>query len=210
MDEREEVKLNKEGYKNVAGIDEAGRGPLAGPVVAACALITNWNIDEKILLAVKDSKKLSEKKREYIFEAIQEIPSIVFDVGIINEKEIDEINIFNATKMAMVEAAKKLSHKHQLDILLIDGNATIDYDIKQKAIVKADEKIFSCSLASIVAKVTRDRIMYEYAKQYPQYQFEKHKGYGTKIHIEAIKKYGPCEIHRKTFAPVSYYFETIK
>ncbi|MCK9578237.1 ribonuclease HII [bacterium] len=210
QEEKEEIKLNKVGYKNVAGIDEAGRGPLAGPVVASCVLITNWNINEEILFSVKDSKKLSEKKREYIFDTIQDIPSIAFSVAIIDEKKIDEINIFNATKLAMVEAAKNLSSKHPLDMLLIDGNATIDYHVEQKAIVKADEKIFSCSLASIIAKVTRDRMMYEYAKKYPQYQFEKHKGYGTKNHMDAIKKYGPCEIHRKTFNPVSYYFQTIR
>jgi len=207
MTNREEIKLNKSGYKYVAGIDEAGRGPLAGPVVAACALVINWNIDKEILNSVKDSKKLSEKKREYIFESVKDLPSIKWGIGIINEKKIDEINILNATKLAMAEAARDLTSKHPIDMLIIDGNALIDFPLEQRAIVKADDKIFSCSLASIIAKVTRDRIMHEYGRQYPQYQFEKHKGYGTKIHMQAIKQHGPCEIHRKTFAPISYYYQ---
>ncbi|MFA6252520.1 MAG: ribonuclease HII [Candidatus Paceibacterota bacterium] len=206
MTNHEELKLNKAGYNHVAGIDEAGRGPLAGPVVAACALITDWDIDKVILNSVKDSKKLSEKKREYIFEYIKDLPSIKWGIGIVNEKKIDEINILNATKLAMAESARDLASKHPIDILIIDGNSLIDFPLEQRAIIKADDKIFSCSLASIIAKVTRDRIMYAYASEYPQYQFEKHKGYGTKIHINAIKQYGPCEIHRKTFNPISYYF----
>jgi len=207
MINREEIKLNKKGYNYVAGIDEAGRGPLAGPVVASAVLVADWNINKSLFLEVKDSKKLSEKKREYLFEIITAIPQIKWGIGIIDEKKIDEVNIFQATKLAMAEAAKDLTTKHPLDILIIDGNATIDFPLEQKAIIKADDKIFSCSLASIIAKVTRDRMMYEYAKKYPQYQFERHKGYGTKIHIEAIKKFGPCEIHRKTFNPVSYYYQ---
>jgi ribonuclease HII len=207
MHEREEIKLNKKGYNFVAGIDEAGRGPLAGPVVASAVLVADWDINKSLFLEVKDSKKLSEKKRGYLFEIITAIPQIKWGIGIIDEKKIDEVNIFQATKLAMAEAARDLTTKHPLDILIIDGNATIDFPLEQKAIIKADDKIFSCSLASIIAKVTRDRMMYEYAKKYPQYQFEKHKGYGTKIHIEAIKKFGPCEIHRKTFNPVSYYYQ---
>lgn len=207
MHEREEIKLNKKGYSFVAGIDEAGRGPLAGPVVASAVLVADWDINKSLFLEVKDSKKLSEKKREYLFEIITAIPQIKWGIGIIDEKKIDEVNIFQATKLAMAEAARDLTTKHPLDILIIDGNTTIDFPLEQKAIIKADDKIFSCSLASIIAKVTRDRMMYEYAKKYPQYQFERHKGYGTKIHIEAIKKFGPCEIHRKTFNPVSYYYQ---
>ncbi|MFA6348323.1 MAG: ribonuclease HII [Candidatus Paceibacterota bacterium] len=207
MPEREEEKLNKKGYKFVAGIDEAGRGPLAGPVVASVVLITDWNLPEELLLGIKDSKKLSEKKREYLFEIITITKQIKWGIGIVDEKEIDKINIFQATKQAMIKAVIDLKLRQHPDFLIIDGNSTIDLDIRQKAIIKADDKVFSCSTASIIAKVTRDRMMYEYAKIYPQYQFEKHKGYGTKIHIDAIKKFGPCEIHRKTFSPISYYYQ---
>ncbi|MFA5080418.1 MAG: ribonuclease HII [Candidatus Paceibacterota bacterium] len=206
MLEREEIKLNKKGYKSVAGIDEAGRGPLAGPVVASAVLITNWNFNKELLSGIKDSKKLSEKKREYLFEIIIATKQIKWGIGIIDEKKIDEVNIFQATKLAMAKAVENLSSKQRPDFLIIDGNSTINFKVEQKAIVKADDKIFSCSTASIIAKVTRDRMMYEYAKKYPEYQFEKHKGYGTKIHMEAIKKFGPCDIHRKTFNPISYYF----
>ncbi|MDD5639785.1 MAG: ribonuclease HII [Candidatus Pacebacteria bacterium] len=209
MTNYEEIKLNKKGYKAVAGIDEAGRGPLAGPVVASAVLITDWNFNKELLLNIKDSKKLSEKKREYLFEIILATEQIKWGIGIINEKKIDEVNIFQATKLAMIEAIENLKIKKCPDFLIIDGNSTINFKTKQKAIVKADDKVFSCSTASIIAKVTRDRIMCEYAKKYPEYQFEKHKGYGTKIHIEAIKKFGPCNIHRKTFKPISYYFQEL-
>jgi ribonuclease HII len=200
MEERMEKLLNVKGYRNVAGIDEAGRGPLAGPVVACAVIIKNWDIDIELLKNVKDSKKISEKKREFLYEKIIKSSHIEWGIGIVDEKMIDQINIFQATKLAMIDAVKNLSSK--ADFLIIDGNATIDYPITQKAVIKADDKIFSCSTASIIAKVSRDRMMYEYAKIYPQYGFEKHKGYGTKAHIDAIQNFGPCPIHRRTFNPI--------
>jgi len=203
--EKIEKLLNQKGFKSVAGIDEAGRGPLSGPVVASAVSIIDWNMDEEILIGVKDSKKLSEKKRDYLYGMIVESPYIKWGLGIIDEKLIDKVNIFEATKLAMIEAVNDLSKKIVPDFLIIDGNATIDYDVRQKAVIKGDDKIFSCSLASIIAKVSRDKMMYEYAKMYPQYGFEKHKGYGTKTHIDAIRNFGPCPIHRRTFNPVSLF-----
>ena len=197
--------LNEKGFKSVAGIDEAGRGPLAGPVVACAALILDWKEQNEVIRKIKDSKKLSEKRRIEIVEKLHNYNFAKWGIGIVNEKVIDEINIFQATKLAMVEAVKDLSNSITPDFLIIDGNTTIDYEVRQKAVVGADNKITSCSLASIIAKVTRDNMMYEYAKQYPRYGFEKHKGYGTKIHIEAIQQFGPCPIHRRTFNPVSLF-----
>ncbi|MDD4410017.1 MAG: ribonuclease HII [Candidatus Pacebacteria bacterium] len=203
--EKIEKLLNQKGFRNVAGIDEAGRGPLAGPVVASAVIITDWDMDKEILTGAKDSKKLSEKKRDYLFGMIMESSCIEWGLGIVDEKMIDKINIFEATKSAMIEAVDDLSKKIVPDFLIIDGNATINYDVRQKAVIKGDDKIFSCSIASIIAKVSRDRMMYEYAKTYPQYGFEKHKGYGTKFHIDAIRNFGPCPIHRRTFNPVSLF-----
>jgi ribonuclease HII len=197
--------LNGKGYANVAGIDEAGRGPLAGPVVASAVIVTDWDMDISILEGVKDSKKISEKKRKILFEKIRECPQIRWGVGIVNEKIIDKINIFEATKLAMQSAVKDLSRSLQPDFLVIDGNTLIDYPIAQKAVIKADNSVFSCSAASIIAKVSRDELMLKYAEIYPNYGFEKHKGYGTKFHIDAIQQFGPCEIHRKTFNPVSLF-----
>ena len=204
-EERVEQFLNAKGFKFVAGVDEAGRGPLAGPVVACAATVLDWNMDEEVLKWVKDSKKLSEKRRDFLYEKVKDCQEIRWGIGIVDEKKIDEINIFQAAKMAMVEAVNDLSKKVIPDFLIIDGNTTINYKVRQKAVIKGDSKIFSCSLASIIAKVTRDKIMYDYAKQYPHYGFEKHKGYGTKAHIDAIQAFGPCPIHRRTFNPVSLF-----
>lgn len=203
--ERVEKLLNAKGFKNVAGIDEAGRGPLAGPVVASAVIVTDWVMDIDIINDTKDSKKISEKKRKIIFDKIMLSPHIKWGIGIVDEKIIDKINIFEATKLAMQEAVKDLEKTMKPDFLIIDGNATIDYPITQKAVIKGDDKIFSCSLASIIAKVSRDALMYKYAETYPEYGFEKHKGYGTKIHIDAIQKFGPCSIHRRTFNPVTLF-----
>ncbi|MDD5569276.1 MAG: ribonuclease HII [Candidatus Pacebacteria bacterium] len=196
-----EKALWKRGYKIVVGIDEAGRGPLAGPVVAGAFALLPKNINKSLFSLIKDSKQLSEKKREEAFAAILKEKNLIFGVGKVSEKIIDSINIFEATKMAMKRAVASLIKKTGLrpDILIIDGKHGINLPIEQKTIVKADTKIFSCSAASIIAKVTRDRLMEKLDKKYIRYGFGTHKGYGTKAHFAAIKKYGCCEIHRKSF-----------
>jgi ribonuclease HII len=148
---------------------------------------------------IRDSKKLSEKQREHFYKILTNHPQVKWGVGIASEKVIDKINILQATKLAMKKAVKKLSP----DFLLIDGNFGLDVDIKQKSIIKGDQKVFSISVASIIAKVTRDRIMQKYHKKYLNYGFNKHKGYPTKAHFSNLKKFGPCKIHRKSFYPVS-------
>jgi len=193
----EEKKLRKSGFRTVAGLDEAGRGPLAGPVVAAAAVIKikKFNVGH-----IKDSKKLSAKKREEFFKILTKHPDLEWGRGIVSEKVIDKINILEATKLAMKKAVKGLKKKP--DFLILDGNFRINLPLSQKSIIKADEKVFSCAAASIIAKVTRDRIMDRYHKKYPLYKFNKHKGYPTKLHFKLLKKYGPCKIHRKSFGPV--------
>jgi ribonuclease HII len=191
-----EIKAYDKGYKIVAGLDEAGRGPLAGPVVAATVVFSK-DIE---LQDLDDSKKLSAKRREKLFPKIQEMP---YGVAVVGQEIIDEINILQATRLAMKQAVEKLMMNP--DILLIDGNQKIDSPIEQWTIVKGDAKSYSIAAASILAKVTRDRIMEEYHNQYPQYEFIRHKGYGTKRHRELIVEHGPCPIHRKTFRGVSEY-----
>lgn len=178
--------------KLICGVDEAGRGPLAGPVCAA-AVIMPYGI---IIDGVNNSKKLTEKKRELLFDTIKE-KSLCYGIAFSDEKEIDEVNILNATFLAMKRAVKSL--KIQPDLILVDGNRLPDFDIPAKTIVKGDSLSHSIACASILAKVTRDRLMKELSKKYPEYGFEKHKGYGTKAHYEAIKANGICEIHRRTF-----------
>ncbi len=175
-----------------AGIDEAGRGPLAGPVVAA-AVILPKHIN---LEGINDSKKLSPKKRADLYELIKE-KSLSYGIGIIEPEEIDRINILKATLKAMETAVSNLDVSP--DVLLIDGINTINLNLPQKTITKGDSKCLSIACASIVAKVTRDKIMVEYDKIYTKYNFRRHKGYATKEHLELIKKHGICEIHRKTF-----------
>lgn len=197
-----EESLMKKGYRFIAGIDEAGRGPLAGPVVAAAVIFGNdcGIVRELIASGVRDSKRIGEKKREELYDLIA-AKAISWAVEIASEEVIDDINILNATKLAMKSAAEKL--EVQPDFLLIDGNSTLeDFPVNQIAIPKADQYIFSVSAASIIAKVTRDRIMVKLSEEYPDYGFDKHKGYGTRSHIEALKKNGPCNIHRKSFEPV--------
>lgn len=179
-------------YGTVCGIDEAGRGPLCGPVVAAAVILP----DEYNILYINDSKKLSETKREEVYKEIDKY-AIAYGVGIVSPERIDEINILQATYEAMRTAIHKLSVTP--DILLNDAVTIPVVDIKQVPIIKGDAKSQSIAAASIVAKVTRDHLMEEYDKLYPEYGFAKHKGYGTAAHIKAIKEYGPCPIHRRTF-----------
>lgn len=195
---REEKKLWKKGFKRVACLDEAGRGPLAGPVTAAAVyIIANCKLQ---ITNLRDSKKLTPERREELFKILTKNPAIEWGIGKVSEKVIDKINILESTKLAMVRAVKKL--KRRPDFLILDGNFKIDVEIPQKSIIKGDEKVFSCASASIIAKVTRDKIMQGYHKKYPQYGFLKHKGYPTKYHFKMLRKYGPCKIHRKSFSPV--------
>lgn len=187
-----ENKAYSEGFKLIAGVDEAGRGPLAGPVVAA-AVILPQNI---FIENLNDSKQLTAKLRDKLFDVIKE-KALAYGIGIVNEKSIDEINILNATIKAMKEAIYQL--KPQPDFLLTDAQKLEEIDIPQEAIVKGDTLSVSIAAASIIAKVTRDRLIDDMDSKYPQYGFSRHKGYGTKEHIEAIKKYGICPIHRVSF-----------
>ncbi len=187
-----EDKYMSEGYKLIAGVDEAGRGPLAGPVYAAAVVLPR----NAVLEGINDSKKLSPKKREELFDKITKM-ALAYAICSVDEKEIDEINILNATHKAMCKALESLSAKP--DYVLIDGNSIKGINIPHETVVKGDAKSISIAAASILAKVARDRYITEIAEKYPQYEFEKHKGYGTKVHTDAILKYGPCEIHRRTF-----------
>lgn len=180
------------GYKNIAGVDEAGRGPLAGPVFAAAVILP----DDVILDGINDSKKLSEKKRDELFEIIKE-KAAAYSVCAVSEARIDEINILQATFQAMRGAVDGLGV--QPDYVLIDGNKSPGLSTAHETVVKGDSKSMSVAAASILAKVSRDRYMCNMAEKYPGYGFEKHKGYGTKAHYEAIEELGICEIHRKSF-----------
>ena len=189
-----EKQLWKKGFKRIAGLDEAGRGPLAGPVVAA-AVIINPKIDLRLFKGIKDSKKLSVKKREYFYSLIINNSFIEYKISQVSEKTIDKINILESSKKAMENCVKKINP----DYLIIDGNFKIKTNIPQESIIKGDVIIFSCSLASILAKVFRDRLMIKYDQKYPLYNFKKNKGYPTKEHYQMIKKYNICSIHRKSF-----------
>lgn len=179
-------------FSNVAGIDEVGRGPLAGPVVA-CAIVIPDSIKCKF---IKDSKLLTSNARIKAYEYLTK-HALSFGIGVVDEQIIDKINIRQATRLAMEQALLMLNHK--VDVVLIDGDMNINTDIPQITIIDGDKLHLSIASASIIAKVYRDSIMERYAKLYPNYGFEKHKGYGTKEHIEAIKRYGPCPIHRTSF-----------
>lgn len=188
-----EEEARKNGYKVICGVDEAGRGPLAGPVYAAAVILHEGQIIE----GVNDSKKLSKKKREALFDEITSVCAD-FSIASASEKEIDEINILQATFLAMKRAVNGL--KTLPDLALVDGNRAPDLgSVNVETIIKGDSKSQSIAAASILAKVSRDRFMLEAAQKYPEYCFEKHKGYGTKLHYEMIEKYGICEIHRKSF-----------
>ena len=188
-----ENELYESGIKYIAGIDEVGRGPLVGPVVTAAVILPKDFYDERI----NDSKKLTEKKREQLYDVIME-NAVSVGIGISSEDVIDDINILEATKKAMIEAVNNLSVKPEH--LLIDA-VKLNVDIPQTSIIKGDAKSESIAAASIIAKVTRDRMMIELDKKHPEYDFKHNKGYGTKKHIDAIEKYGILKEHRKTFAP---------
>ncbi len=188
----------RRGYQRIAGVDEVGRGPLAGPVVAAAVILPRDGIGERLF----DSKKISWKKREHLYETILSEAQGV-GIGIIGQEEIDRINILQATLKAMALAIQNLPIPP--DFILIDGSQGITLPVPQKAIRKGDQLCNSIAAASIVAKVTRDRMMLECHQQYPQYNFAGHKGYGTEEHRKAIEKFGACELHRKTFRGVKEY-----
>ena len=192
-----EKNLVESGYKYVAGVDEAGRGPLAGPVVAAAVILP----EEFSSNQLNDSKKLSSSKREKIYNELMNVDSKVISAfAVIDEVVIDKINILRATHMAMAQASSNLSIEPSF--VIIDGMPIKDFPFNNESIIKGDSKSLSIAAASVIAKVERDRIMLNYSKEYPEYKFEKHKGYGTKLHLEALKEFGPCKIHRKSFAPV--------
>lgn len=180
----------------IVGVDEAGRGPLAGPVVAAAVILPRAYINKEI----NDSKQLTAKKRDKLFDEINE-NALAVGVGIVSAEKIDEVNIYEATKIAMKEAISNL--KHRFDIVLTDAMKLQGFEVPVIDIIKGDAKALPIAAASIIAKVTRDRIVDELAKQYPEYAFDEHKGYGTKKHLDALKKYGPIpHIHRYTYRPV--------
>ena len=196
----EEAALHEEGFRIIAGVDEVGRGPLAGPVVAAAVVLPeNFSV-----LGVDDSKKITEKNREKLFTEIK-AECVSWGIGMASHEIIDEINILQATKLAMKRAVKDLEKNlakrgaGSLDMVLFDAVEIEDLDIPQKSYIKGDAKVLAIAAASIIAKVTRDRMMIKYAKEYPWYAFEKNKGYGTKAHYEGIREKGICPIHRKSF-----------
>lgn len=196
----EEAALHGEGFRIIAGVDEVGRGPLAGPVVAAAVVLPeDFNV-----LGVDDSKKITEKNREKLFTEIK-AECVSWGIGMASHEIIDEINILQATKLAMKRAVKDLEKNlakrgaGSLDMVLFDAVEIEDLDIPQKSYIKGDAKVLAIAAASIIAKVTRDRMMIKYAREYPWYAFEKNKGYGTKAHYEGIREKGICPIHRKSF-----------
>lgn len=195
-----ERELREKGITLIAGVDEVGRGPLVGPVVAACCILPEkFNLE-----GLTDSKKLSEKKREYFFEEIKK-QAISYGIGIINEKKIDEVNIYEATKLAMIEAINNMNIKPEH--VLIDA-MPLNLDIPTTSIIKGDLKSITISAASVLAKVTRDRMLVELDKKYPMYDFKNNKGYPTRKHLAAISKYGIIDEHRKSYGPVKDYLES--
>ncbi len=198
---RYENELYKKGIINIGGVDEVGRGPLIGPVVAACVVLPK----NFILEGLNDSKKLSEKKRDEFYEYIIN-NALAYGIGMVSAKEIDEINIYEASKKAMMLAIEEVNKKIKVGHVLIDA-MPLDIDIPHTSIIKGDAKSISIAAASVVAKVTRDRLMYDLDKKYPMYEFGKHKGYPTKKHIEAINKYGLVEGYRTSYKPVKEIME---
>jgi ribonuclease HII len=200
MDLSKEKELFANGFRLVAGIDEVGRGPLAGPVVAACVVCTPDFVIDGQLQLLKDSKKLTAKRREELYEAIMESPLEV-GIGACDHKTVDRINILQASFLAMKKALGALRQKPEF--ILLDGRFPIpNISYRQEAIINGDNLVYVIAAASVVAKVTRDRIMQEAHQQYPVYGFNQHKGYGTRLHLERLHQYGPCPIHRQSFKPV--------
>lgn len=195
-----ENELKSDGIKYIGGVDEVGRGPLIGPVVACCCVLPK----DFILDGLNDSKKLTEKKRELYYSYL--IENTVYGIGIVSPEEIDEINIYQASKKAMLIAIQKVREQIPLEHVLIDA-MPLELDIPTTSIIKGDMKSISIAAASVIAKVTRDRLMYELDEKYPMYGFGKHKGYPTKLHLEAIKKYGLIEGYRKSYGPVKELLE---
>lgn len=189
-----EKRLNSSGYERIAGLDEAGRGPLAGPVVAGAVILNSVDFKEEI----DDSKKLSARKREKAYSEI--LKKAIVGVGIVDEKKIDKLNIYRATIRAMKMALDDLEIPP--DYVIVDGNMKVPTRCPVRCIVRGDSRSLSIAAASIIAKVTRDRIMLDYDRRYPQYGFARHKGYPTRGHKQAIKSYGVCPIHRRSFRPV--------
>ena len=200
---RYEKELFDQNINIIGGVDEVGRGPLIGPVVAACCVLPR----NFVLEGLTDSKKLSEKKREKFYDYIIN-NCVAYGVGVITPEIIDEVNIYEATKLAMKEAIKQVQAKVNLEYVLIDA-MPLDLDIPTNSIIKGDSKCISIAAASVIAKVTRDRMMIELDKNYPMYGFAKHKGYPTKAHVEAINKYGLIDGYRKTYGPVKDVLEKI-
>jgi ribonuclease HII len=201
-----EEELWKEGYKYVVGLDEAGRGPLAGPVVAGAVVILG---EDQVVSDVRDSKKMSEKKRELAFVEIQKISSAC-GVGVVSASEIDTLGIQRAVQKAMMMAMEIVESKlgSKIDFVIADGENILSIPrYKMKKMNKGDLLHYSISAGSVLAKVTRDHIMYDYAKRFPEYGFDSHVGYGTKKHIEALEKFGACDIHRRSFNPVSKFLK---
>ena len=198
-----EKELNIKGINNIAGVDEVGRGPLVGPVVTACVVLPK----DYVLPGLTDSKKLTKKQREKFYDIIMN-DALGIGIGVKDENVIDDINIYEATKLAMLEAIDNCNKKIKIEHVLIDA-MKLDMDIPSTSIIKGDLKSITISAASVIAKVTRDRMMDELDKVYPMYGFSKNAGYGTKQHIEAIKEYGIIKEHRKTFKPVCFYLDKI-
>ncbi len=199
-----ERRLLDQGMGPLAGVDEAGRGPLAGPVTAAAVVFPcDWALTDDLpesLLELNDSKQLSERARERFFDLLHKMPEITFAIAVVSHELIDQLNILNATHLAMAEALRTL--KNPAAHALVDGVAVRGLPVPHTPIVKGDSQSYSIAAASVLAKVTRDRIMLQYDKQYPEYGFGEHKGYPTKAHLMALSRHGPCPIHRRSFAPV--------
>ncbi len=199
-----ERRLKSQGFLHIAGVDEAGRGPLAGPVVAAACILP----DGALFSHLNDSKQLTSEERETLFAKITTYPNLIYGIGIVDVRTIDRINILQATFLAMRQAVQSLLICP--DYILVDGNQWPHLDIPGEPIIEGDSLTMSIAAASIIAKVTRDRLMRELDAEYPEYGFKQHKGYATEQHLAAIQKHGPCPIHRRSFDPVKSMFHPVQ